>query len=194
MANYTDTKKKVRVIQYKWEGSWGPFRIAVPCGECSANEGITQDVVEVEFAGEPVSFEVRPWLNNWWRVLPLGGFHAPITLVNGKLVSQGAVIDRGLLAYRIRNELVKGYKIPAGANVVFTKPGCQFCARAKELLAQKGIIFEERNIVQNALFARQLFQLAKRVIPHGMPITTPQIWLDGRYVGGFTELNVLVRE
>ena len=172
MANYTDTKKKVRVIQYKWEGSWGPFRIAVPCGECSANEGITQDVVEGEFAG----------------------FHAPITLVNGKLVSQGAVIDRGLLAYRIRNELVKGYKIPAGANVVFTKPGCQFCARAKELLAQKGIIFEERNIVQNALFARQLFQLAKRVIPHGMPITTPQIWLDGRYVGGFTELNVLVRE
>lgn len=179
---------KVEVIQYKWAGQWGPFSIKIPCGECGANEGITRDVVEREFAGEPVSFSVRPWLNNWWRLIPRGGWHAPITLVNGRIVAQGAVIDRGLLAARIRDELIRGYAIPEGASIMYSKPGCSFCARAKELLARRGIAFEDRDIIENALYARQMFHLAKQVLPATTPITTPQIWLDGRFVGSFDEL------
>lgn len=182
-------KSTVRVVQYKWEGSWGPLHITVPCGECGVNEGITRDVVEREFMGEPISFETRPWLNNWWRVLWRGGWHAPITLVNGRVIAQGAIIDRGLLGYHIRSALVEGYAMPEGATVLFTKPGCSFCASAKELLKKNSIQFEERDIVENALFARQLFYLTKKIFPRNMPVTTPQIWLHGRHVGGFAELD-----
>lgn len=180
---------KVRIVQYKWAGAWGPFRIKTPCGECSVTEGVIADVIAREFPGEDIEFSSLPWLDHWWKPLFAGGWHAPIVLVNGRLVAQGGVLDRGLLAYHIRKALAKSFAVPSGASVVFTKPGCGYCARAKALLKERGVAYEERNIIENPLFAHQMFAAAKREVPRGMPITTPQIWLDGRYVGGADELR-----
>jgi glutaredoxin 3 len=66
--------------------------------------------------------------------------------------------------------------------VVWSKDSCPFCVQAKALLTQKGITFEERNI--NKDWTRE--QLLEAV-PDAR--TLPQIFLDNKLVGGFTELR-----
>ena len=63
---------QIKITQYKWAGKWGPFKIKIPCGECSLTEGIIKDVIEKEFQGVDISFEVLPWLDNWFSVLLRG--------------------------------------------------------------------------------------------------------------------------
>lgn len=72
--------------------------------------------------------------------------------------------------------------------IVWSRDNCPYCVSAKTLLKQKGIEFEERNI--SADYTRE--QLLEAV-PGAQ--TIPQIFLDGEYVGGFTELrNKLLAE
>src|SRR4051812_19155386 len=67
---------------------------------------------------------------------------------------------------------------------VYSKENCPFCVRAKALLTQEGISFTEIHAVQNkeALVARVTKDTGRP------PMTVPQIYLDGKYVGGYTEL------
>jgi glutaredoxin 3 len=66
--------------------------------------------------------------------------------------------------------------------VVWSKDACPFCVQAKALLELKGIEFEERNV--NKDWTRE--QLLEAV-PNAR--TLPQIFLDDKLVGGFTELR-----
>jgi len=66
--------------------------------------------------------------------------------------------------------------------IVWSKNQCPFCLQAKALLTQKGIDFEERNVQEN--WTRE--QLLEAV-PTAR--TLPQIFLDDKLVGGFTELR-----
>lgn len=184
----------IKITQYKWEGSWGPFKIKTPCGECTVTEGVIRSVLKSDFPDENISYEILPWLNNWWKIIFKGGWHAPITLVNGEIISQGTALDRGLLSYHIRKELVKGYSIPQGANVVFSKENCGYCVRAKEMLKNENISYEKRDIIKNPLFAHQFFHLTKQFFPKNKLVTTPQVWLDGKYIGNHDELAVYLNK
>lgn len=179
--------QQVEVVQYRWAGSWGPFRINVECGECSLSEGILQSVVEEEFEEYPVTYRIVDWLPNWWRVLPRGGWHAPIITVNGCVIVQGEVIDRGLLAAHIRKALAPNRE-PTG-DVVFYKEGCAHCARAKALLDEHGIAYTAHDVVRDPLAARHMFAVVKRHVGGSTPVTVPQIWLDGNYIGGADALE-----
>lgn len=66
--------------------------------------------------------------------------------------------------------------------IVWSKENCPFCLQAKALLESKGIEFEERNV--SAEWTRE--QLLEAV-PDAR--TLPQIFLDDKLVGGFTELR-----
>jgi glutaredoxin len=66
--------------------------------------------------------------------------------------------------------------------VVWSKDSCPFCVQAKALLKQKDIEFEERNINQDWT-KEQLLE----AVPNAR--TLPQIFLDDKLVGGFTELR-----
>lgn len=66
--------------------------------------------------------------------------------------------------------------------IVWSKTNCPFCTQAKSLLTLKGIEFEERMIGEG--WTRE--QLLEEV-PNAR--TVPQIFLDGKHVGGFTELR-----
>jgi glutaredoxin 3 len=66
--------------------------------------------------------------------------------------------------------------------VVWSKDACPFCDQAKNLLKLKGIEYEERNISRD--WTRE--QLLEAV-PDAR--TVPQIFLDDRLIGGFTELR-----
>ena len=66
--------------------------------------------------------------------------------------------------------------------VVWSKNNCPFCDQAKRLLEIKGIEYEERNI--NNGYDRDDLLAA---VPTAR--TLPQIFLDDRLIGGFTELR-----
>jgi len=66
--------------------------------------------------------------------------------------------------------------------VVWSKDACPFCDQAKNLLKLKGIEYEERNISRD--WTRE--QLLEAV-PNAR--TVPQIFLDEKLIGGFTELR-----
>jgi glutaredoxin 3 len=66
--------------------------------------------------------------------------------------------------------------------IVWSKPMCPFCDKAKNLLKTKGIEYEERNIAQGWKI-QDLLEAAPSAK------TMPQIWLDDEYIGGFYELE-----
>ena len=66
------------------------------------------------------------------------------------------------------------------AITVFSKPGCPFCARAKQLLLDKGMRYEEVILGQDAT-SISLKAVSGRT-------TVPQIFIDGRHIGGSDEL------
>jgi glutaredoxin 3 len=67
--------------------------------------------------------------------------------------------------------------------IVWSKDGCGHCVQAKALLESNGIAYEERNITGGTWTREQLFE----AVPTAK--TMPQIFLDGEYVGSYTELR-----
>jgi len=66
--------------------------------------------------------------------------------------------------------------------VVWSKYHCPFCDQAKALLTAKGIQFEEKKIGDG--FTKEDLLEA---VPNAR--TVPQIFLDDKSIGGFTELK-----
>ena len=66
--------------------------------------------------------------------------------------------------------------------IVWSKPACGYCVKAKNLLQAKGIEYEERNIAEGWKI-QDLLEAA----PNAK--TMPQIWLDAKYIGGYLELE-----
>ena len=66
--------------------------------------------------------------------------------------------------------------------IVWSKYHCPYCDQAKALLKQKGIPFEERKIGDG--YTREELLEA---VPTAR--TVPQIFLDDKLIGGFTELK-----
>ncbi|NKB20784.1 MAG: glutaredoxin [Alphaproteobacteria bacterium] len=185
-----DTTEPVKVTLFRWAGAWGPFKVNIPCGECSLTLDVIQDTFETELDGVPVELEVRDWLTEWWKPLMKGGWHAPIVMVEGKLISQGHALNRGVLteaiidAHASRSE-VKG-------NVLFGKATCPHCVRAKGYLDEAGIAYTYHDVVRNPRALYEMLARVKPIVGPKTPITVPQIWLDGCYVGGADQLSTLL--
>jgi glutaredoxin 3 len=64
---------------------------------------------------------------------------------------------------------------------VYTTDPCSFCVRAKQLLQQRNLLYEEINLAKDPAGRAEL--LAKT----GM-MSFPQIIIDGTVVGGFMQL------
>ncbi len=69
---------------------------------------------------------------------------------------------------------------------LFTKPGCSHCKRAKDLLNSKSIAFEEIHL------GRELTSKTLRNVTGNT--TTPQIYIDGKHIGGADELERHLKE
>lgn len=68
---------------------------------------------------------------------------------------------------------------------IITSPACNYCHAAKDLLEKKGISFQEVDVVNNSEEASQLLsQSGQR--------TVPQIFIDEKSIGGFSELSKLL--
>jgi len=69
---------------------------------------------------------------------------------------------------------------------IVTQDACSYCVAAKNLLVSKSLEFEEIHVLKHAEQARELLLQASQR-------TMPQIFIDGEAIGGFTELNQLVK-
>ena len=67
---------------------------------------------------------------------------------------------------------------------VYTATMCPYCVRAKRLLAERGIPFEELDVGDDAALRADVMRRTGRR-------TVPQIFIDGRSIGGFEELAKL---
>jgi glutaredoxin 3 len=70
---------------------------------------------------------------------------------------------------------------------IYSSPYCGYCQAAKRLLSQKGVSFSEIDVIQTPGKRQEMVQRAKG---RG---TVPQIFIDGRHVGGCDELYALER-
>jgi glutaredoxin 3 len=68
---------------------------------------------------------------------------------------------------------------------VLTSPTCSYCHAAKSLLKQQGIDYQEVDLFKKEELGQQL------LIKSGQR-TVPQIFINEKPIGGFTELSKLV--
>ena len=72
--------------------------------------------------------------------------------------------------------------------VLYTTPTCPYCLAAKRLLGEKGVAFEEISVEWDRAARARMSELA------GGRKTVPQIFIDGRHIGGYDDLSRLDRE
>ena len=68
---------------------------------------------------------------------------------------------------------------------IYTTMFCPFCHRAKRLLKDKGANFEEIDVMLSAARRREMTERADG------RTSVPQIFIDGRHIGGCDELYAL---
>jgi glutaredoxin 3 len=68
---------------------------------------------------------------------------------------------------------------------IYTTTFCPFCVRAKRLLKGKGIEFAEIDVTHDDELREKMVEMA------GGRRTVPEIFIDGKIVGGFDELKAL---
>lgn len=70
---------------------------------------------------------------------------------------------------------------------IYTKAFCPYCTRAMRLLASKGVQPEEYDITMGGPRRAEMIQRA------GGKTTVPQVFIDGRHIGGSDDLAALDR-
>ncbi len=73
--------------------------------------------------------------------------------------------------------------------VIYSKDPCSYCEQAKSLLKLKNVDYEEIDGPSNI----EQLMTAVREAGGPLPRTFPQIFLEGRHVGGYKELAKLFR-
>ena len=72
---------------------------------------------------------------------------------------------------------------------IYTTPSCPYCVRAKMLLNNKGVSFEEVSMYDVSSEERQ--QLAQKTNNYR---TVPQIFINDRFIGGYDQIASLERQ
>ena len=77
-------------------------------------------------------------------------------------------------------DFINPHAVKPEAVSIFTKPGCPYCASAKEILTEHGMAYEEISVGHDTSLR------SVRAIT-GME-TVPQVFIDGDYIGGSEDL------
>jgi glutaredoxin 3 len=68
---------------------------------------------------------------------------------------------------------------------IYTTEYCPFCVRAKALLKSKGVTFDEIDVSNDAEAREKMIELS------GGRRTVPEIFINGKIIGGYDELRAL---
>ncbi len=184
--------KTIKVTVFRWAGSWGPFSVKIPCGECSLTKDVILDTFEKELKSIPVELELHDWLSEWWKPLKKFGWHAPIVMVENKMISQGAALNRGVLTQAVIQAYTTHSEVEG--NHVFGKETCPHCKRAKNYLKEASIDYNYKDVVHEPVAMYEMLSRVKPIVGPKTPITVPQIWIDGKYVGGADALSKIIHK
>ena len=66
---------------------------------------------------------------------------------------------------------------------VYSKPNCQYCGKAKDLLERLGYEYTEKVVTKDISLEEFFKELGKTVR------TIPQIVIDGKHIGSYNELT-----
>jgi glutaredoxin len=75
---------------------------------------------------------------------------------------------------------------------VYGKATCPHCVRAKEYLEKAGVHFDYHDVVKDPRSLYEMLARVKPIVGPKTPITVPQIWIDGKYVGGADQLSKIL--
>jgi glutaredoxin 3 len=67
--------------------------------------------------------------------------------------------------------------------IVYSKPSCVYCDKAKALLTRLGSKYTEKVVTKDISLPELFEELGKQVR------TIPQITIDGKHIGGYNELT-----
>ncbi|MBS1992285.1 MAG: glutaredoxin 3 [Cyanobacteria bacterium SZAS LIN-2] len=68
---------------------------------------------------------------------------------------------------------------------VYSGPNCPYCTKAKALLQKKAVAFEEFNVKEDQARLEEMLERS------GGRRTIPQIFINGRHIGGCDDLYAL---
>lgn len=68
---------------------------------------------------------------------------------------------------------------------IYTRAFCPYCSRALNVLGQKGVSVEEYDVTLGGA------KKAEMVERSGGRMTMPQIFIDGRHIGGYDDMMAL---
>ena len=71
--------------------------------------------------------------------------------------------------------------------LVYTTPSCPYCVMAKRLLTQKGVGYKEIDVAGDDEKRRWLVEATGQR-------TVPQIFIDGKPYGGFSDISALDKQ
>jgi len=111
-------------------------------------------------------------------------------MVDGRVISQGRAINRGILTQAIIEAFAR--QNPLQGNAIFGKETCPHCKRARNYLEEANIHCKYRDVIKEPAALYEMIVRVKPVAGPHTPITVPQIWLDGTYVGGADALSAIL--
>ena len=68
---------------------------------------------------------------------------------------------------------------------IYSSPFCGYCARAKRLLSEKGVEYIDYDVLAEPAKRDEMVKRA------GGRTTVPQIFIDGKHVGGSDDIHAL---
>jgi glutaredoxin len=184
--------KTVKLTLYRYAGKFLFIRIKNRCKECDITYTILQRLMNEAFYGKPVSLQIVPWLDNFWKVIWKGGWHAPILTVNGKVFSQGQVPDISKLLSTIGRilddpSLVQLGEIKIEKSVipekefditVYFSPACPHCRGLLSYLDNHSIQYLGRDVTQSETARKDVERLTGR-------LSIPVLVAKGEIIQGF---------
>jgi glutaredoxin 3 len=70
---------------------------------------------------------------------------------------------------------------------IYSKKNCAYCVRAKALLDKKGVAYQEIDVEGND-------DLRDWLVKASGQMTVPQVFVDDRSLGGFSDVDALERQ
>jgi glutaredoxin len=185
-------KKTVRLTLYRYAGKFLFFRIKNRCRECDISYAILQRLMNEQLRGKPVSLRIVPWLDNFWKVIWRGGWHAPILTVNEKVFSQGNVPDIPKLLSKIGKILNDTSLIQLGKVkiekasgpeedseiTVYFSPACPHCRQLLSYLDINGVKYLGKDVTKTESAREDVERLTGR-------LSIPVVVVKGEIINGF---------
>jgi len=72
--------------------------------------------------------------------------------------------------------------------IVYTSALCTYCHAAKRLLQKHGVAFKEVDLTDDPTLRERLS------VENGHYRTVPMIFVEGRFIGGYTDLSAVERQ